>query len=69
MIFTRLTVLNVVLCLTIGCSAEESGDEKAKQDTHVFHGYKDTLDKANSVDQTLMQADRARREELQRQQN
>jgi hypothetical protein len=39
-----------------------------KTDADVFQGYKDTLDKAQSVEKTLLQADKSRREELKRQQ-
>lgn len=57
-----------IIGLTASCSSDENNNQPMKTDPGVFHGYKDSLDKAQGVEQTLLQADRARREELQRQQ-
>ena len=56
-----------IIGLTASCSSDENNDKPMKTDPGVFHGYKDSLDKAKGVEQTLLQADKARREELQRQ--
>jgi hypothetical protein len=56
------------MSLTAGCSSEQNSDKQEKKDADVFQGYKETYDRARNVEQTLLQADRARREELQRQQ-
>ncbi|WP_316365559.1 hypothetical protein [Candidatus Thiodiazotropha sp. CDECU1] len=57
-----------IIGLTASCSSDENNNKPMKTDPGVFQGYKDTLDKAQGVEQTLLQADKARREELQRQQ-
>lgn len=54
-------VLSAMIVITAGCSSENSDHQEAASDAGVFQGYKDNLDKAKSVDQTLMQADKARR--------
>jgi hypothetical protein len=60
-------ILSAILCVAAGCSSDENSNEKANNDAGVFQGYKDSYDKAQGVEQTLLQADKARRDALQRQ--
>ncbi|MES9991569.1 MAG: hypothetical protein ABW098_06410 [Candidatus Thiodiazotropha sp.] len=59
-----ILLISVTLWVTAGCSSEQSGSEQAKQDDGVFQGYKETMDRAKGVEQTLMQADKTRREQM-----
>ncbi|MES9969052.1 MAG: hypothetical protein ABW092_03400 [Candidatus Thiodiazotropha sp.] len=68
MTVTKILILISIIGLAASCSSEESSNKPKKTDAGVFQGYKDSLDKAEGVEQTLLQADKARREELQRQQ-
>ncbi|MEW8027088.1 MAG: hypothetical protein AB2792_10120 [Candidatus Thiodiazotropha sp.] len=64
----QIVLISSVVYIFAGCSSEENSREKAKGDAGVFQGYRDVMDKAENVEQTLMQADRNRREEIDRQQ-
>jgi hypothetical protein len=64
----RTLILSAILCVTVGCSSDEDSKEKAKNDAGVFQGYKDSYDKAQGVEQTLLEADKSRREALEKQQ-
>ncbi|MBT2972166.1 MAG: hypothetical protein B6D72_05090 [gamma proteobacterium symbiont of Ctena orbiculata] len=50
----------------IGCSAEENSSRKAQGDAGVFQGYRDSMDKAENVERVIMQADKNRREEMEK---
>ncbi|MBW9267397.1 MAG: hypothetical protein K1563_06155 [Candidatus Thiodiazotropha sp. (ex. Lucinisca nassula)] len=64
----RYTLIFSVVCLFAGCSSEENNSKKTKGDAGVFQGYRDVMDKAENVEQTLIQANKERREEIDRQQ-
>jgi hypothetical protein len=64
----RTLILSTILCVTAGCSSDEESKEKVNNDAGVFQGYKDSYDKAQGVEQTLLQADKSRREALEEQQ-
>jgi hypothetical protein len=62
-------ILSAILCVTVGCSSDEDSKEKAKNDdAGVLRGYKDSYDKAQGVEQTLLEAEKSRREALEKQQ-
>jgi hypothetical protein len=60
-------ILSLIIYLTVACSSDENSNERVNNDTNAFQGYTDTLDKAHDAEQTLLQAEKARRDELQRQ--
>jgi hypothetical protein len=59
-------VITAIVTIAAACSSEENSSEKVKADAEVFKGYTDALDKAENVEQTLMQADKRRREEMEK---
>lgn len=66
MTIVRAILIATITCAIAGCSADESGREQAKGDADVFKGYKDAMNKAEDVNQTLMQADKQRRAEMEK---
>ncbi|MET0070162.1 MAG: hypothetical protein ABW096_08970 [Candidatus Thiodiazotropha sp.] len=49
----------------VGCSSDESaGEKKMDGDAGVFQGYRDSMDKAEDVERIIMQADRNRKKEM-----
>ncbi|MES9812888.1 MAG: hypothetical protein ABW155_09245 [Candidatus Thiodiazotropha sp.] len=66
-ILRYITIFSVVYFFT-GCSSEENNSEMTKGDAGVFQGYRDVMDKAENVEQTLIQTNKKRREEIERQQ-
>jgi hypothetical protein len=58
----KLLILSTILLITAACSSEESEPNKVESDAGALQGYKDNLDKAKSVDQSMMQADKVRKE-------
>jgi hypothetical protein len=64
---SQIFIVSVIICITVACSSEENSNEKVNNNAGAIQGYTDTLDKAHSVEQTLLQAEKARRDELQRQ--
>ncbi|MEW8320859.1 MAG: hypothetical protein G8D61_11355 [gamma proteobacterium symbiont of Ctena orbiculata] len=49
-----------------GCSSENNSSQKTQGDAGVFQGYRDSMDKAENVERVIMQADKNRREEMEK---
>ncbi|MEW8472894.1 MAG: hypothetical protein AB2652_09160 [Candidatus Thiodiazotropha endolucinida] len=64
----RYMLIFSVVSLFTGCSSEENNSKKTEGDAGVFQGYRDVMDKAENVEQTLIQTNKKRREEINRQQ-
>ncbi|MEW8506857.1 MAG: hypothetical protein AB2598_09110 [Candidatus Thiodiazotropha sp.] len=49
-----------------GCSTDENSNQKTEAGAGVFQGYRDSMDKAENVERVIMQADRERREMMEK---
>jgi PBP1b-binding outer membrane lipoprotein LpoB len=65
MIMNRIALITAILSIVAGCSSDDDNKQKVQnKDAGVFQGYRDAMDKAENVEQTLLQADKARRAKI-----
>jgi hypothetical protein len=57
----KLFILCAIILVTAGCFSEDN-TPTVESDESATQGYKDSLDKAKSVEQSMMEADKARKE-------
>ncbi|MEW8338041.1 MAG: hypothetical protein AB2596_20695 [Candidatus Thiodiazotropha sp.] len=61
-----ITLIAYITVSAAGCSSEESSSRKRQDDAGVFQGYRERMDKAENVERVIMQADKNRREEMEK---
>ncbi|MFT6100820.1 MAG: hypothetical protein ACJAYF_003381 [Arenicella sp.] len=65
--FNKFTITIVLAVLLVGCGSDQPEEAKAKVEVIILQDQLKALEKAKSVEKTLLDAEAKRKEELQKQ--